>query len=94
MATRQSEGDIGEAAGNIDLGTVFFANLANRVDLGAVQNLFRGCGVALVYRSGPREAVVCLNDEAGVGRALRLDGSVVRATAISVTRMNAEAGEP
>ena len=71
------------------------SNLANRVDLSAVQNLFRGCGVALVYRSGPREAVVCLNDEAGVGRALRLDGSVVRATAISVTRMNVpEAGEP
>ena len=70
------------------------SNLANRVDLSAVQNLFRGCGVALVYRSGPREAVVCLNDEAGVGRALRLDGSVVRATAISVTRTRAEAGEP
>ena len=49
----------------------------------------------MVYRSGPREAIVCLNDEAGVGRALRLDGSVVRATAISVTRMNVpEAGEP
>ncbi len=71
------------------------SNLANRVDLSAVQNLFRGCGVALVYRSGPREAVVCLNDEGGVGRALRLDGSVVRATAISVARMDAEAaGEP
>ena len=74
---------------------VCVSNLADRVDLGAVQTVFRDCGVALVYRAGPREAVVCLNDEAGVVRALRLDGFGASALRrISVKRLSAEAREP
>ena len=70
------------------------SNLANRVDLSAVQNLFRGCGVALVCRSGPREAVVCLNDESRrrAGAAARRVGGSGDGDLRPVTRMNAAGG--
>ena len=62
------------------------SNLGPRVSLGNVQAFLDRCGTTLVYRGSPSSVVAHLKDEAGLARALALDGSPCKGQAAAVAR--------
>ena len=62
------------------------SNLGPRVSLGNVQAFLDRCGTTLVYRGSPSSVVAHLKDEAGLARALALDGAPCKGQAAAVAR--------